>query len=810
MAMHRKRVYHLLFGVALSALVTPARAQTPTDTTSPVAGTPASATTADEVDPDEIVVVGTAGGGTRRQDAAFAVTTVDQAAVQRLSPQSTADLLRIVPGVTVESSGGQNGANIFVRGFPSGGDAQFVTFQTEGVPLFPPPTLSFLENSQLVRFDETLERVEAVRGGTGALFGAGQPGLTINVVQQKGGDELHGVAKISYTDFGVIRGDAVLSGPLGDNTTALIGGYYATGNGIRDPQFTAERGGQISGNIRHKFERGEILVFGRYLDDRGQWLLPIPVVQNGRKITQLPGFDAGTGTLLGRETRRAVLNDGSRVDVADGRGARIGNVGFSVDYEIVDGVRLRDRFSWLGGKADTTGLVPGAISTAGAVAASYTVDGQPTATIGTLSYANGGGVITGADGLPVVTAGTWTVRKDIDSQVNDFSAEWKSGGNTLTGGFYFAHTATQDIWNLGNNRLLTLEPNARVLNLTLADGRIASRDGFVGGSFFRVDADYDAYDYALYLTDELQLTDQLRIDGGIRWQKHEVDGTLRNLGTADLDGNPNTLYDNGNTVFAPGVRTIRYRGDDFAGTAGVNFDFSRQVGVFARYSHGNVFPFFDNLRDGLDQTQTVDSYELGVKATLPYLRIYGTVFHNDFDGLATAQLTNGAPIPSVGGARTNGVELEGVLTPFDGFQLGFAATYLDAKYRDFTSNGGLIDNTGNRVQRQPKWSFRIAPSFERNLNDQVKAAIFSSFYYTGNRFSDVENLQLLPRYVKWDLGGAITIKERLTLQVSADNLTDEIGLTEGNPRLIGSQGSGPILARPILGRSFTFSAAYRF
>lgn len=52
--------------------------------------------------------------------------------------------------------------------------------------------------------------------------------------------------------------------------------------------------------------------------------------------------------------------------------------------------------------------------------------------------------------------------------------------------------------------------------------------------------------------------------------------------------------------------------------------------------------------------------------------------------------------------------------------------------------------------------------------------------------------------------------ERLNLRVTGTNLTNEIGLTEGNPRIIGSQGSGTILARPILGRSFTFSAAYKF
>ncbi|WP_163029090.1 TonB-dependent receptor plug domain-containing protein, partial [Pseudomonas viridiflava] len=128
----------------------------------------------------DIVVIGTAGAGTRRQVAAFAVTTIDSTMAQRLGTASTAEVLRAVPGVSTESSGGKTGANIFVRGYPSGGDAEYVTFQTQGVPFFPPPTLSFLENTQLIRIDETIQRVEAVRGGTGALFSNGQPGLTVN------------------------------------------------------------------------------------------------------------------------------------------------------------------------------------------------------------------------------------------------------------------------------------------------------------------------------------------------------------------------------------------------------------------------------------------------------------------------------------------------------------------------------------------------------------------------------------------------------------------------------------------------------
>ena len=128
-----------------------ARLPAPAATPGPADPTPSQAAP-EETAPD-IVVIGTAGAGTRRQDAAFAVTTIDSTMAQRLGTASTAEVLRAVPGVSTESSGGKTGANIFVRGYPSGGDAEYVTFQTQGVPFFPPPTLSFLENTQLIRID---------------------------------------------------------------------------------------------------------------------------------------------------------------------------------------------------------------------------------------------------------------------------------------------------------------------------------------------------------------------------------------------------------------------------------------------------------------------------------------------------------------------------------------------------------------------------------------------------------------------------------------------------------------------------------
>ena len=787
------------FALAI-ALAAPAYAQDAATPTNAQSAAPAP----DVVDTGaDIIVVGTAGAGTRRQDAAFAVTSLTADAITRLAPTSAADLLKSVPGVSAESSGGQNGANIFVRGYPSGGDAEFVTLQSSGVPIFPPPTLSFLENTQLFRVDDTIARVEAVRGGTGALFSSGQPGLTVNFVQREGSDVAHGSAKISATDFGEVRGDAWVSGPLGTNTTAMIGGYYAQSNGIRNPGFRAEKGGQITANVRHDFGNGSLLVYGRYLNDHGQWLLPIPVNQNGTKISDFGGFDAQTGSLAGRETRYSTINTGRTIDLAEGRGAKIFNGGINFDYKLAEGLKLRERASYMKGSANTIGLVPnGAPSTlANYVTSNYGAG----ATIGSATFVNGGGAVAGS--TQVIQDGIWEVRKDIESFVNDLSLEFKSGNNTLTVGGYYAAYSSRDFWTLGNGQLITADEHGRRVNVTLADGRQATRAGFVQGSTFNVNADYHGKDYAGYVVDELQLTPKLRLDAGLRWQQHNVDGRLENnTFGVDVDGNPNTLYDNNSAVLNGTYSTLRYRGSKFSYTVGANYDFTDQVGAFVRYSRGNSFPFFDTLRDGVTVAPKVDTYEGGLKVSTGVVNAYATLFHNDFSGLNVSRIINGVPTVSIGGARTTGVEFEGVVRPVTGLSLSATATYLDAKYRNFFTS---IDVSGLQVQRQPKWQWRLTPMYEYEFGS-AKAAVFTTLSYIGNRFSDPENTQLLPRFYKLDAGVSLALDKNLKFQVTADNLTNVIGLTEGNPRQIGSTGGGVILARPILGRSFRFSVAYGF
>jgi outer membrane cobalamin receptor len=83
----------------------------------PAAATSNDASTANTSTPEEIVVTGTAEStGLKKLDASFSITTASLEEIRDVNPSSAADLLKIVPGIWAESSGGVAGANIELAG----------------------------------------------------------------------------------------------------------------------------------------------------------------------------------------------------------------------------------------------------------------------------------------------------------------------------------------------------------------------------------------------------------------------------------------------------------------------------------------------------------------------------------------------------------------------------------------------------------------------------------------------------------------------------------------------------------------------
>ncbi|HZD52520.1 MAG TPA: TonB-dependent receptor, partial [Woeseiaceae bacterium] len=577
---------------------------------------------------EQIVVTGTAGGAEiLKFDASFAITTMSDEDITEYSPQSTADLLKLVPGVWSESSGGVSGANVFVRGFPGGGDAPFLTVQVNGAPIYPPPTLSFLENTTLFRIDETVLRVEALRGGPNPVFSNGQPGLTTNFILREGGEETEGLVKYTTSDYNLRRFDAYMSGPLGDDFFYMIGGYLKSSPGIRDAGFNSDEGNQFTINLTKELDNGTINVFHRQTDDTGQWYLPVAL--------NVPGIDAEYSQLGPRDRQREILLDNASspdfggggdpaapdperrtIDLGEGRGWVGSMTGGSVVLDITNDWQLTDRFGLTKGDADTLGLVPdGGAVQVGALLADPSADDRAVVT----------GPITGAvTGRPIASDefiqqfGAWLVRKDIEAFTNDISLAYTFDRGTATFGYYAANSSSDDFWSLGNSKYEVVEKHGElVTGIECNDDPTADSCGFN----FDIDGTGDATTNALYAAGTIDVTDDLRADVGVRWENHQVDYSV-DIG---LDGMVDFAVED-------------YDKSEVSWTAALNYLLNDSMGVFGRINSGNKMPYFDDFRDnqdafnsGNDLIQDIDQYELGFKWVTDNLSLYATAFYTEVD-----------------------------------------------------------------------------------------------------------------------------------------------------------------------------------
>ncbi|WDS34701.1 TonB-dependent receptor [Pseudoxanthomonas sp.] len=792
-------VCRLRLTLAIAAALAPALVHAQDTTAGQVPAREQSATTLDTV-----VVSGTAQfKGLRKRDTSFSITTATAEQMREAVPQSTADLLKITPGVWAEPSGGGTGANIFVRGMPSEGDAPFVTMQLDGAPLYPPPTLSFLENSTLFRLDDTVERMEVLRGGSSPIFSNGQAGITVNFIQKTGQDTPEGSVRLTTGSDSLQRIDVYAGGALGNGWYASAGGFFRKTDGVRDPQFDADKGGQFSATLSKRWDSGDVTFYARHLDDNNAFYTPIPLISrnNGSDLSSFPGLDAKTGTLLSNDFRHVTLPVGPNGetitrDLADGRGVNIDLFGGSLNWQAGDWT-IADRFNVMGGDAPTNALFTGAAPiTLGDYIASF-------GSTGTGTYTNGGGVVD--PNQQVLQAGWWVVDKHLSSFTNDLRLSRQLfEGNTLTFGVYYAKYSSRDTWYLGNNMLLTAENNARRVDVTLDDGRQVTRDGFTGTSTFALREDFEGRNTAAFVADEWEINDRLRLDLGARYEQQKVTGDVHDTATIDLDGDPNTLYDNNTSISLPGITHYDQTDKKFSWTAGLNLKLNEQVSLFARANSGLKFPGFDNLRDGNNKVQEVDQYELGLKSGSRMYDLYLTGFYNTFKHSPyQAFLADGTSYATNGDSRAYGLELEGAIRPFGGFELAGTGVWLKANYRNYE------EFTGNQVMRQPKLQYRLTPSYYWAL-PMGDLKIFATYSHVGQRFADLANAQILPSYYTVDVGASLHVGDHWEVTASGSNVTDELGLTEGNTQVMGAATGGVFMGRPIAGHQYQMSLAYRW
>lgn len=778
---------------------------------------------------DTVVVTGSAStGGVKQIDASYAITTLSSDQIKDVAPSSTADLLKAVPSVWVESSGGQTGANVYVRGFPGAGDARFVTTELDGAPLYGSSGLSFMSTPDLFRLDDSIERVEVLRGGPSPIFASGQPGATVNFIQKDGTQTPDGAGSVRVTvgTKSLRRVDVYWGGEVAKNWYFAGGGFAREGDGVHDSQFPINRGGQLEGILTRKFDNdnGSISFSARHTNDNDAFLTSAPMVSVNGKLRPLDQFDPRSDTLLGDDLRHVNIETTPGAtpgmiskDVAGGRGMNLTVLGSKFDWKFGDGWTVSNRAGFTGGNVPTTALfngsnppqtmssyIDGAIARANADPAITAIGGA--ATTGTAVYTHGGGVVD--PNQLVLETGLWAVQKRIRSFTDELRVSKELfGGNTLTAGAYVATYGTRDQWYLGNNVLTTLANNAKLINVTLNNGAQISHNGFSGPATYAFAEAWSGRNIAGYLSDEW-VVGPWRFDAGVRMERQRADGRSENNSMVDLDGNPLTVYNNGASVLNGTWTDFHQKSSHASWTAGANYSFNNNNSAFVRVNSGQLFPMFDDIQGNTPMVQEVKQVEVGFKSQSRYYSAYLTAFYNHFSNLpyqAFVQGPNGlVNVTLAGTTQARGLEFEGSVRPTENFEVDLTGDWTDAHYLTYG------DFSGNQVQRQPRLQFRVTPSYFIPTSWGM-GRLFATYTHVGQRYGDLGNDQLLPSYYTIDVGAEASIGDHWDLRLSGNNISNKLALTEGNNRVLsGAAASNIIYGRSIFGRSWTLSAKYSF
>lgn len=228
---------------------------------------------------DEIIVTGVA-RRTLKIESTNTVNVLDREQIERLAPISTADLLQNVPGIYAEgSTAGEASNNITVRGLPVTGGFRYAPQLFDGLPWYEEPEVQFMNNDVAVRHDLMTERIEVVKGGTGGILYSNGLGATVNHITVTGGQTYRGGYRLELADYGFVRNEALLAGPITDNLTFAVGGFYRFSDGLRDTGYRADDGGQVRANLLYRSDDDSLRVFAQahVINDRTGFYQNVPI-----------------------------------------------------------------------------------------------------------------------------------------------------------------------------------------------------------------------------------------------------------------------------------------------------------------------------------------------------------------------------------------------------------------------------------------------------------------------------------------------------------------------------------------------------
>lgn len=759
-------------------------------------------------------VMVTGGNPKKKLESSVAITSVSNKDITNRAPLNSTDLLKAIPGLTVESTGGDGPGNVWVRGFPQQGGYIFLGIQEDGLPLLPTGFNTNPSVDQYYKTDLTIQNIEAIRGGNASIIQANTPGAVVNNLSYVGADKQYGQVKFT-TGFsqGLYRFDGNTGGKINDQIKYNIGGFYRTDNGVVDQGFNpANQGGQIKGNMTFNFKnnKGFIRVYGKYLNDKVQFLLTSYYPYDGTgKPTTYRDYNMATQSIVPVQTDWS-YNDPTTgahsFSLKDGIHTKLGSAGFQFNYLTDGGWQIVNNFRYQNTHTNSTYTAPAGI-TARTSAVPY--------------YYPGGAVAPFVSGDYVVTS---NAQGQINSDVQivnylDLKKTIKNHSLNIGAGI---HQYNRDDLRFAFRSFTEFKEHPSIIlqSPNALERTVQTKNTFIGNT----------RTLSLYAGDEIKISEQWRLDIGARIDNQNVKGdrpyyALNANGTVNIAAaaSPNIL---GYTAYDETLT-------NWSASVGANYKISTTASMFARatkaYNAPNIGDYNASAYNGANiKKRPVYLGEVGFKYAKNNLAIFAS---GSYSAIKNVSLTINVPtvaagqqaLVAFGSTRTWSAEYEISYKIFKPLSLRFTGTLQDSKYTDYEANTSgnaavaaefgnrVYSFTGNRTERVPVLNTELGANYDfKNFNLYVAAN------YVGSRFTSPSESYKLPGYVVMKAGAGYNFSKKVAIRFWADNLLDAKVLTEGDVR--GDQfrdfstvtPGQLMIGRTLLQRTFWGSLAYSF
>lgn len=785
---------------------------------------PAADKPTDGNDLDAIVVTATAGGKSKLRSS---VSTSDLTAdtVERAAPRSTAEIFRNLPGVRSESTGGEGNANIAVRGLPvAAGGAKFLQLQEDGMPVMEFGDIAFGNADIFLRYDGSVDRIQAVRGGSASTFASNSPGGVINFISNTGEVQGGAIGLTTGLDYASNRVDFHYGQPFGNGWRFHVGGFWRAGDGVRDAGYTAEKGGQLKANLTREFDSGYVRFHLKRLDDRAIGYLPVPTRATGSNgspnLGAINGFDPARDTLQSRYFRADIGLDGNnnrrRTDITDGMHPDSTAFGVEAQYRFGDGWRIDEKFRYADNSGRFVGQFPAEVGTAAALATSVGGAGA------TLRYSNGPNAGQAYTGTTVRTHLFNTEINDFGNVVNDLklTRSLDAGGGKLdvSGGYYHSRQNIDMDW-VWNSYLQTLDGNGRSALLDVYDATSVnlSDNGLYAygvpawgncctrsyNAKYVIDAPYLSL---AYTRGRLDIDASVRRDTGTARGRYAGSVQVANV-DVDGDGVISAPERSVSEVNHAAASPIDYDWGYTSYSMGANYLFQDDLAGFARISRGGRANA-DRLLFGVvrpdgsvraqDAVDMVDQVEAGLKWRRGGFSLFGTAFYAKTEE-QNFELTSQRFFDRV--YKAHGLELEASLRVNE-FFLNGGLTWTDA---EISKDEITPANEGHTPRRQADLVYQLTGGYQAE-----HWTLGANLIGTTDAYTQDNNQLKMPGYTQVNLFADYRLAENWVVGLNVNNLFDTFGITEAEEGAIVDGTENIIRARSIPGRTISASVRYEF